>query len=194
MHLDLLILVITSSEWISIGSFIIAICSLWVSIKAIKKSARHHRETFEMTRDHNKRSVRPIISLSYFVGNLDNVEKNYFVAFAIKNCGFGPAIIKDLKYNIDNKEFDYIYDICSDYIDQPERIIEISLSNAYTIFNGNDGDAAMSPNESITLFKLVFKDLGHFENFHELMKRVMFKIEYEDVYGEIKRKNSNFTN
>jgi hypothetical protein len=182
---------LNSIDWSVISTLIIALCSLWVSISTARKSEKHNRETLQMTMEHNKKSVRPIISESYVLNQLENFEKNYYCTYDLKNCGFGPAIVNFFKFRIDGKEYFHILEIYYKYIDKTGNSLVDPISGANAITQGVESNAAIAPNETVNLFKLVFKDAKYFNEFQELAKKIQLIFVYEDIYGEERRIERN---
>jgi len=86
------------SKVTAIVAAITAIVSVVISTVSLINTNERSLEQIELTREHNKLSVKPIIT-TFFRLN-PNIEK---IGLGFENRGFGPAKIKEIKYSIDGE-------------------------------------------------------------------------------------------
>jgi hypothetical protein len=92
----------------------------------------------------------------------------------------GPAIIRSYFFEIDEKCFTIFFDLYKQYLGEQKY-----LSDAPSIFL-LESFHVLSPDESLVLFDLHFSDMNSAFEFHTLVKRLKFSLEYESIYGDKK--------
>jgi hypothetical protein len=159
----------TNIDWI-------AIVALAISSISVCYAVYQGRKTFRLTEEHNKKSVEPLITDLY----ISDYTNSQLQAYQITNCGIGPAIINSLSFYIDNIEYPNVNKIFLEYFKgqsyiQPSEYFEMSKNHVIGV------------NETLILFKFYFPNRILEKEFHELAKRVSFKLEYKSIYGDSKK-------
>lgn len=160
--------------------YLLPIIAIIVSIFSLGYSVYQSRITFRLTQEHNKKSVEPILSTLYKTELISSNDKKSLESFEIKNCGFGPAILKSFILIKDNKAYNNMFDIYKQIIGTPQYDADSSM--VHTMEN-----IVIASNETVTIFKFYFKKSSAFPEvmvFHELAKEVSLKVEFETFYGE----------
>jgi hypothetical protein len=160
-------------------AFVVSVFSLFFLI-------RNNRKTFRLTEQHNKKSVEPVFSINYSeeldrdiveFGGIQVPRSSYIVKLELKNCGFGPAIIKSYALRIDNRDFEEIFSIYKQFIGQPKYVENKSYRRTFE----ND---VIASNETKPIFIVCFTNSDSFKEFCELLKRIRLIIEFETIYEE----------
>lgn len=148
---------------ISISSAVIALCALGVSIwQGI------------LTRQHQRKSVTPLISLSHNALNYETIE------ICIQNNGLGPAIITNYAISINGKKT-----IINTEHDLYAFINNLGLGKVEAvIFVPNKGSYIAVGNQIVLIsIKLLESTVNH-EELRELLFNCEPEIEYESIFGE----------
>jgi len=160
-----------SIDWVALSALIISVVSVVIAVS-------FNRKTLKMTEKHNKKSVEPLITDTYFAQTLSEKGKNSSVSYKIKNCGLGPAIIKNINYRIKDTDNKSVFIIYESNISPINYIYDLSLCFLM------DKSHALASTESLELFNLYFRDFDSAEQFHNLIKNTEFSLDYETIYGE----------
>jgi hypothetical protein len=161
----------TSFDWVAFSALVVAVFSLGIGVYF------NHR-TLLLTERHNKKTIEPLICDLYTANTIVEIGKNSLMKYQIKNCGLGPAIIKSLSFKIDKKNYILIFDIYKQYLGNPKYIHDLSTGFTLEQFH------ILAPNESLVLFEVYFKGLDDATQFHNLVKKVEFSVDYETIYGD----------
>ncbi len=137
-----------------------------------------------LTRKHNRLSVKPILRIDRNITLDDNFN------IKLLNNGVGPAIIKSVKYFVDNTE------IVGDQI-STQVLHKLGLFDSYEHFEISSGET-LSSGEQRSLFKLLKKlEVDALIDIMTTFKRCSIEIKYESIYNEtsliINRDNRNET-
>jgi hypothetical protein len=168
-------------DWVAFGALIVAFVSAVVAIVSVIISVRYNRDTFNLVKEHNKKTVEPLVSDFFILDAMGTKGKNSIATYKIKNCGLGPAIIKSLNFTINDIKYEHVFDIYKKKIGEPKYDKDLS-----SIFYLEDNHV-LAANESITLFDFHFLDLNSYLEFQKVIKNAYFSVDYETIYGE-KRK------
>jgi len=160
-------------DWIAIFALVVAIISVIIAVK-------YNRETLKLTEVHNKKSVEPLMTDLYISKLVITDDKKPSQAYQIKNCGFGPAIIKSYFFEIDGKKYINVNDIFKQYFKGQNYS---ALTEFFTIAL----EHVIAPNETLSLFIFYFDDVKLAMQFDELAKRLSFQLEFETIYKEPRR-------
>lgn len=149
------------------GSLIVSICALGLTIQQIKA-----------THKHNRLSVKPLLATTLVKDNFSTNQDEWVVTASIRNCGLGPAIIKDFKVLLDG------YSIRASTPDElgssVKRALAADISGSY--FGVLRHGHVLNVGESFDLAKIVVrsptpKQQQVFEQFHVC-------VTYESAYGD----------
>jgi hypothetical protein len=148
---------------ISISSAVIALCALGVSIW----------QGF-LTRQHQRKSVTPLISLSHISLNYESIE------ICIKNNGLGPAIILTYALSVNGKKtFINSEDDCYEFINklnlgEVEAEIYIPTTGSY-----------IAVGQQIILLSIKpLRGVMDYNDFRKLIFSCEPEIEYKSIFGE----------
>jgi hypothetical protein len=125
--------------------------------------------------------VEPIIKEIYKLDSVKGRPENLFCSYQLRNSGYGPAIIKSGNFKVEGKDYNWMSKIYSDYIDDP--LTTLTDDSTATVLDYDINPVALAPNETVTIFNLIFKDDNHFLKFQELAKKLSFYLNYESIYG-----------
>jgi hypothetical protein len=133
-----------------------------------------------LTARHNRKTVEPYLTDTYEV-NEDINTKLPYRAYHLKNCGFGPAILKEITFSINGKDYKEIFGLISENannISYDFNLSSTSLSEGYIL----------TPNEDRIIFKLYFgkMSLDSVIKFQELLSNISISVKYESVYKKKK--------
>ena len=133
-----------------------------------------------LTARHNRKTVEPYLVDTYEV-NEDINTKLPYRAYHLKNCGFGPAILKEITFSINGKDYKEIYRLILENANNISFDFELSstsLAEGYIL----------TPNESRTIFKLYFgpMTMDSLLKFQELLTKISFSVKYQSVYNKKK--------
>ena len=157
---------------VDICTVFIAVCALIVAWKQGKYS-----------REHNKLSVRPYLTLSTFTFEKSTKYANE-VYITIKNIGSGPAVrISDFKIFYQHKPISPItIDNIIEYINSIFKYTEYVTAK---VLNENDG---LGVNEETKIIDIKFPnkipDNMPIENIRNKLKCFEIRFKYENIYGD----------
>jgi hypothetical protein len=155
---------------IPLAAIIVSIFSIWFSVL-------YSRKTLNLTKEHNKKIVEPMLTHLYMLDIRGNSQ-----SLQIKNCGFGPALIKSVIFSVDGKQYEKFNLLITENMKNADYKADYNINNL--------GDCIIASNELIVMFKLDFENKGDnngFMKFRELARRTSLNIKYETVYGESKK-------
>ncbi len=127
------------------GVLVVALSALVVSILQV-----------QILHNHNKLTVRPLINPSVYQGDST-------VTVSIQNAGFGPAIVKDVKYEYEETVYDRFGKVL-------EAAGEMSNIREMAILNGS----VLAPGESKTLVRLQ----------GQTFRSIAVEIRFQSIYEE----------
>jgi hypothetical protein len=166
--------------------YLLPIIAIVVSLLSLRHSYRYNRKTLILTEEHNRKSVQPVLSTTFteaiepkstdFHGAIFRYN-TYDITFELKNCGFGPAIIKSFQLTYDNINYSEIFALCNKYIGQSNYDDKLSLRHTFE-------NEVIASNEHTLIFKIHFKEEKFFKEFHDIAKKIGLKIEFETIYEE----------
>ncbi|EOV6281615.1 hypothetical protein ACOQ0N_001467 [Vibrio parahaemolyticus] len=155
----------------------IAICAAIISFVALGLGIYQSH----LTRKHNKLSIRPILSIS----KVSSYDRG--LSYTLLNNGLGPAIIKKFGVMIDDKLIESSDNIIFSAL---EKIgVEHFDVGYFTLESGE----AYNVGEELLLLGFVDKESNpdKYANLDKVMPRFKFYIEYECIYGDKFKLQSN---
>jgi hypothetical protein len=151
------------------------IYTIYLQRKDLKLQEKNVTAQMELTREHNKLSVRPLIEFHYFTDPKDNVR------CGIENYGLGPAIIESLICTYDKKEYQFKDRALHTIL---ENICETNSLNY--CYNAMSKDTPFSAGMKIDLIS--FPNTEGNRTKHELainlLSQLNFKLAYKSIYEE----------
>jgi hypothetical protein len=161
--------------------YLLSFIAIIVSIFSLVLSVRYNRKTYRLTREHNKKTVEPMLSLLYTLQAPSIDKKPRFQSFQIKNCGFGPAVIKSFSLIVENIGYKHIQTLMDENLKNVN--FNYSMSTLQNIEN-----SIIPSNEEVTIFQLFFNyaplDDDAFTKFYDLAETISLKIDFETIYQE----------
>jgi len=161
---------------IAIGSAIIALSALTVSIQQLCIQRRH-----------NKLSVKPHID---GLRKKHDKDQNFIFSFSIINNGLGPALIKSQRFYLDGTAFtpaaiDFAVAVC-------DRILKEKYQYTLVSHSLPSAGCVLKPSDEIKLIEVNFVKNGQFSvaQLEKDFQRVDLEIDYESFYGEKKTFNT----
>lgn len=139
-----------------------------------------------LIRMHNRLSVRP--HLVWHI-NRKRGQASLTIIFTVKNEGLGPALIKEMYFELDGKRFK------ADRIEAIESFAETLLGNQFSYQIAESGlpgiGSSISPSSEIVIAKadIVCQSTEAHEQIEAIFGRASFKVRYESLYGESLRLN-----
>ena len=158
-------------DWVATSALGVAIISVVIGIL-------FNRKTLRLTEAHNKKTVEPLITDFYTFLAIKEIGKSSSISYQIKNSGLGPAIITSLNFSYNGINYAHALDIYNLNIGKSKY--DTDTTSTFTL----EQTQILSPNESLSLFEFYFKDLESAIEFHVLVKKFTFTLEYETIYGE----------
>lgn len=162
---------VTALDYISNPGTIIAIIALIISVLGITFSVIYNRRTLKQSINHNKLSVKPMITYHH-----SNVARNQ--TFSILNNGLGPAEITSVLFYHREKLYPTIIELYKHNNNNIYELIDINNSEATTF----GAKSYLAANGQV---------LSHNINFTEspkglkiFLREVIIVITYKNVYGE----------
>lgn len=156
-------------------NYAISILALLVSIYAVVASSRFNRKTLEMTKNHFKKSVKPLLCV------WNESFPDSFKLF-LRNGGTGPAIIKNVVLKVNNKSYETMDKIFSD----KSNNIDFGNYDHYETKIASIANYGLLPNGEVPLFEYHFKKPNARKEFHQLVSKVALIVNYETIYNEVK--------
>lgn len=145
-----------------------------ISIVSLIFSVVFSRITINITRNHNKKSVRPIIQSKI------SIDLNKKFELKLVNNGTGPAIIKSVEYNLDGKtytDFGVLYD---NHLIQNKNDKYENHHRNHTFLSGISIKEGC---ESSTI-QMYLDDNVCIEKMGKLMDNIQIKVLYTSIYNE----------
>lgn len=165
----------TFAESLSHPGSIIAISAIVVSITGLIISLWYNRRTLNITIEHNKKSVEPILNTDYVSSYKTKIE-----SLKISNRGLGPAIIKKIIFLYKGDKFDNIIDLYKKY--HPDNLLKFQDQNwKYGKYSEN---TTLAPNEDILLYEIKYNSTDHFEDLRKISHEIITEITYWTIYKE----------
>lgn len=159
---------------------IIAIAAVSISFFSMLFSVLYARKSLRITISHNQKTVRPALS-SYGYAHFDNLSK-YLIKHDIKNSGLGPAILEDLKFTIENKEFETLHAL----LKQENASYSEALRSSGQIISSFE-DTILAPGEVLKIFDtgfLIPAESEEIKKVNLLMYKIEIKVNYRSLYDE----------
>jgi hypothetical protein len=156
------------------GGLVTAILAVILSGISIFFGVRYNRKTFEYQKNHNKLTTEPHFSLMVTAYN----AKGHTIT--ISNNGYGPALIKSIKYFIGNKEYSDIGEL---YVENYPKLIyqAINEESSQIKFGKN---TVFASGESMTILDMKFNDSFDFLKFKLFLTKVKLVLKYRTIYNE----------
>ena len=131
------------------------------------------------TARHNRKTVEPLLTHIYSsdISAIDKPHPNQSIK--IKNCGFGPAVIKSLLFTLDDKQYKNLLVLFNE-----------NLKNS--VYEGQSyhrilDDYVIATNDEVLVFEISFlidPSSKAFLQLRELLYRTILNIEYKTIYGK----------
>jgi hypothetical protein len=159
--------------------YLLPFIAIVVSICALIFSVIFNRKTYNLTKEHNKKSVEPMLSELYIVDVRSTDKEPPYQAFQIKNCGFGPALIKSLTLTFNDKKYTEIKTLVKENLQNINYRADLTSTAALEGY-------IMAPNEQLNIFKIHFNPSSDnsFLKFKELASNISLFVEFETIYHE----------
>ncbi len=158
-------------DQVTVSNTLLPILAIVVSIISLGFSLLSHR--------HNKKTVEPLLTHLYTSDITATVKPHPNQSLSIKNCGFGPAIIKSMIFTIKNKRYKNLLTMFNENIKNSEyegqsyfRILE---------------DYVIASNDEVPVFEISFQvylSSDAFLQLRELLCSTTIDIEYRTIYGK----------
>jgi len=152
---------------------ITAIVAIIISVLGLIYTVRYNRKTLTQTKEHNKKSVEPILGTPF---TLFHDQKS--LKLEIENFGLGTAFIRKFSILYENET---IYDF-TELIRKLDRPSEYKIR--YYKFPASTHFVPISANSKICIFDYTYTDLNQYYKMKALLKKCKYNIEYETMYGE----------
>ena len=150
----------------------IAIC---ISSISLLFSIFFSRITLNITKKHNKKSVRPAIKFQRSF----NDEKLYFNAGLI-NAGIGPAFITKIKFIYDKESYDSIFSLLNKKIKTFPLIVDAGKSTESKF----DNIEVIASSEYQNIYKTNIIKGDHMFEIKRILRITELVVEYESIYNE----------
>jgi hypothetical protein len=167
----------TADRIIALSAMLISTCALVVSVLQTR-----------IMQAQQEKSVWPNLSCTVVYGWAQKDSIGDF-SLIVKNNGIGPALVKDIVFTIDGKEYrnEQASEILSDLAD------ESILSNSETQIH----QSVILPGIAVDVYKLTDDKQGYkmskkYRKEYENTGRFKFRVHYEDVYGNTFVSNSKY--
>jgi hypothetical protein len=165
-------------------NYILPFVAIVISICALGFSIFYSRQTLHLTEKHNLKLVEPLLTHDYSLGKITPDGKYSIQSLDIRNCGFGPAMIKSSCFIIDGEEYYDMPNLYRQKMHHPPKYD--NKLGGYKLLK----DFVMAPNTKLILFEFYYlytlNENGAFDfpdKFFELTERMSLKIEFETIYG-----------
>ncbi len=139
-------------------NFILALCAMLISIASFYATYIQAVSSEQQV----KAMTYPLVQFSH--GNFDVKNKEQKIYFKIKNAGVGPAMVKKIEYEFENKKFtnsrSFLKGCCNDElkaVEQPESGKEIGIESQ-VISSSVTGNVLAAGNEIDVLQLVRHKD------------------------------------
>ncbi len=134
-----------------------------------------------LTRQHNRLSVRP--HLVWHI-NRERGKASLKMIFTLKNEGIGPALIREMYFELDGKRFE------ADHIEAIESFAKTLLGKQFVYHIAENGlpgiGASMPPSSQVVIAKVAIDcpSTEAYEQVEAIFERASFKVRYESLYEE----------
>lgn len=134
-----------------------------------------------LTARHNRKMVEPILADLYNIYHRTGKDDYSFQSYQLKNCGFGPAVIKSLTFTINDKEYKEITSLIRE---NSEKIIYDTSLSSTSMHEGG----ILPPKEEWVIFKICFSASSNdsFREFQRLLSNISIRVDYVSIYKEKK--------
>jgi len=161
---------------------IIALTAIVVSILGLIISVCYNRKSLKITIEHNKKSVEPKIDHLHMVN-----AHEYKEYCELKNNGYGPAMIKEIKFYYQGNIYEDIVTLYKKHFNGNISKIEKEKIYQYK-------DYPLASNSSILLYEFIYAP-EYFKNnvdgITSFLEDILIEINYETVYNELKNYRKN---
>jgi hypothetical protein len=154
---------------------ILVIIAIVVSLFALIFSFLYNRKTLILTKDHNKKMVTPTLVLNRGF----NSYKTFNFSCNIKNAGFGPATITDIKFEYNGKSYKDFNDLFSKEV----KMYLFMINHDKTKSSKLDEREVLAPNGEEHLYFIEIKNREYFNTLEEILRKTVATINYECIYG-----------
>lgn len=155
------------ADVIALGAAVVALCALFSTIWEAKQA-----------REHNRLSVRPILSLERRrIVSAAGVE----MIFILENCGVGPALMKDRYFTVNGERVES---------DSAHALLDSIVGDRFNFFLKHSGlpgtEAPIPAGREQVLAHIVFPGASSTtaDHYLESIKHIGLRIKYESLYGE----------
>ena len=165
-----------NNNWVGIITSVTAIIAIVLSIIFYVKTSKFNRLTLEMTKKHNNLLVRPLIDYGLISVDTESLSgvKGY-----IKNCGLGPAIINQIRYEYRDKE--YLSDLLELFNNGLKHLMDKQTKESnYTLISS---ETVIEPGKEIPCFNIYYKKQVDLMTTRSILKEINIIIEYKSIYG-----------
>jgi hypothetical protein len=153
---------------------LIAFFALLLSLIVFIKTSRFNRKTIQLTIDHFKLSIKPLLQESYQID-----DEKYEISCYLKNNGPGPAIIKELNFTYKDKSYKGVKTLLYD------NKSSINLPGEFNIeFTDIFTNSILSSSDKIRLYKITSPSSKGHKEITKISNYISVNIIYEDVYGD----------
>ncbi len=175
----------------------IGLCVLsWLTLKESKKQ---FNSSLELQRQHNYESVRPALTIDCYIGELDEQSG---ITITVTNHGLGPAVLKELHFTRNDKEYKNINGFCTMYdmfrLRQLEEKDNTRLEGLKTYFcfkefkNLGDDQSYLAVNKELSFFKLYFSSIDDCKFVEKVFDNVRMELVYTDIFDSCDWKVTKF--
>lgn len=162
------------------------------SREAVEESKKQFKKSIELQKQHNYDSVRPAVTIDYSsTGSMDG--STFRGSIAITNHGLGTAVIKELKFKKNNKEYKNTNGYCTFYDLIRFRIFEeqedlspksiISYHWTKEFRNESDNMDFLAVGEKLVLLEFDTRNRENAEIVGKLFHGVYIELVYTDIYN-----------
>ena len=174
-----------------IATIILCVLS-WMTLKESKKQ---FKSSLELQRQHNCESVRPALTIDCFIGTEKGVSGG---RITITNHGLGPAVIKELNFRRNDKEYKNINGCCtiSDLVNF--RLLEenedLDISKLYPYFYCKEirdlieDKSYLAVNKELLIFSFTVSCKEDYEHIGKIFDNVLMELVYTDIFDSNKWK------
>lgn len=162
----------TSADKIALAAAIIAACAFFVTIWQA-----------HMSRSHNRLSVRPLL---VWRRDCSITEAGTEIALVVRNCGVGPAIVKERFFSVSGDRFS----AASGLEDEVQQVVKAVLAQRSVYHLRQHGlpgvGTAIPPGGEHVVARIFFPDAdgAKVDSIIEQAGKTSFCIRYESLYGQ----------
>lgn len=155
----------TASDWIALSSVVIALCAFGASLWQAHATSKH-----------NRLSAKPTLQTNFVV-------KRDEVHGSLLNVGLGPALLDELRFRFNDREFNFFDDSFNEFLD----LFSNPGGNHTDFYVQRVPTGTVIPvGGEFLLFRVLnaSKDSEHIERLNAMLPRLQFKSAYRSMYEE----------